>query len=71
MMQAQAMSFTFTVTFEDGGEEFDGLKLNQFGMHEVVDDVAFFVLRPPHPAAYRLVIYARDSDLDVIDHFYL
>jgi len=51
--------------FEDGEEEFDGFKLNQFAMHQIVDDVAVFVLRPPLRTTYRLIIYARDSDLEV------
>jgi len=43
----------------------DGLRLNQFGMHEVVDEVAVFVLRPPCRTTYRFIIYALDSDLEV------
>jgi len=67
-MQAHSLSFTHLLMFEDGEEEFDGFKLNQFAMHQTVDDVAVFVLRPPLRTTYRLIIYARDSDLEVTPH---
>ena len=59
------MSFTYTLTFDDGVEYFDGVKLSQFAMHQVVDDVAVFTLRLPCCAVYRFIIYARHSALDV------
>ena len=64
-LQVQALSFTFTLAFEDGDEDCDGLRLSQFGMHEIVDDVALFSLRLPRPSSYRFIVYARDSDLEV------
>ena len=45
--QAVNLAFTFTLTYEDGGEEFRGTKLNRFGMQELVDNVSFFTIRPP------------------------
>jgi len=65
------MWFTFKLTLEDGQEKLADLKLNQFGMHHIVDNVAFFVLRPPRRATYRFIIYARDSDLPVVFLVYL
>jgi len=69
VIRAQALSFTFTLSLEDGAEDLDGLRLSQFGMHQIVDHVAFFTLRPPRRANYRFIIYARDSDLEVMYWF--
>lgn len=66
-LQATALSFTFTLTLDNGKEDFDGTKLNNFGMHEMIDNVAFFTLRPPQKALYRFIIYAKDTDLEVMD----
>ena len=65
-MQACTLSFTCTLSFDDGVECFEGVKLSQFTMHEVVDGVAVFLLRLPCPAVYRLIIYARHSELDIV-----
>lgn len=59
-MKSDALAFTFTLAYDDGREEFQGTKLNRFGMQEMVDNVSFFTIRPPEKGSYRLIIYAKD-----------
>ena len=65
VVQVGDLSFTFMLTFDDDSDDFGGVKLNRFALHEIIDNVAYFVLRPPQSASYRFIIYARDSHLDV------
>lgn len=62
VVQMQSLAFTFTLTQEDGQEDYRGIKLNRFGMQEMVDNVSFFTIRPPEKGSYRLIIYAKDLD---------
>jgi len=72
LLQDGTLSFTFTLSFDDGLEQYDGLKLSQFAMHQVIEDVAVFTVRLPCSALYRLVIYARHSShLDVKPHIFV
>ena len=57
---AKTLAFTFTLSYEKGGDEFQGTKLNRFGMQEMVENVSFFTLRPPRKDEYHLIIYAKD-----------
>lgn len=61
-VKAKQLAFTFTLSYDDGKEEFQSMKLNRFGMQEMVDNVSFFTIRPPEKAAYRLIIYAKDLE---------
>lgn len=61
--KAGSLAFTFTLSAGDGREEYRGVKLNRYGMQEMVDNVSFFTLRPPEPGSYRLIIYAKDLDV--------
>jgi len=63
--QAQALAFTFTLSYDNGKEEFQGVKLNRFGMQEMVENVSYFTIRPPEKSSYRLIIYAKDLDQQV------
>ena len=58
--RAHQLAFTFTLAYSDGREEYGSVKLNRFGMQEMVDNVTFFTIRPPEKASYRLIIYAKD-----------
>ena len=60
MTQAATLAFTFTLTYDDGREDYKGTKLSRFGMQEMVDNVSFFTIRPPERGQYRLIIYAKD-----------
>jgi hypothetical protein len=64
-VQAAALSFTFSLTFDSGDEEFNGIKLNNYGLHEMIDNAAYFTLRLPQEALYRFIIYAKDTDQEV------
>ena len=61
-IQVKSMRFTFNVTYDDGREEYEGIKLNRYGMQEVAGHVCFVNFRPPEKASYQLVIYAKDLD---------
>jgi len=64
-LQAAALAFTFTLAYDNGNEEFNGVKLNRFGMQEMVENVSYFTIRPPEKNSYRLIIYAKDLDQQV------
>jgi len=53
------------LAYDNGNEEFHGVKLNRFGMQEMVDNVSYFTIRPPEKSSYRLIIYAKDLDQQV------
>jgi len=59
------LAFTFTLAYDNGNEEFHGVKLNRFGMQEMVENVSYFTIRPPEKSSYRLIIYAKDLDQQV------
>jgi hypothetical protein len=59
------LSFTFSLCFDNGDEDLGGVLLNSYGMHTMVDNVAFFTLRLPTKALYRFIIYAKDTDMAV------
>jgi len=61
ILQVKHMKFTFSLTKEDGTDQFDGVKLNRFAMQELAGNVCYVTLRPPEKASYLLVIYAKDS----------
>ncbi|CAH1783747.1 unnamed protein product, partial [Owenia fusiformis] len=54
------IAFTFTLTFEDGREEYQGTKLTRYGMQEMVDNLSIFRLRTPEKGSYRFIIYAKE-----------
>jgi len=61
VLRADTLAFTFTLAYNDTGkEDFKGMKLNRFGMQEMVDNVSFLTIRPPEQGSYRLIIYAKD-----------
>lgn len=68
LLQAQGLAFTFTLSYDNGQEEFQGTKLNRFGMQEMVENISYFTIRPPERASYRLIIYAKDLDQQVMWH---
>jgi hypothetical protein len=61
-MKSNHLAFTFTLAYNDGNEEFKGIKLNRFGMQETVDHVSYFTIRPPEAGSFRLIIYAKDLE---------
>lgn len=61
MTKSNMLAFTFTIALDDGTEEYQGVKLNRFGMQEMVDNISFFTIRPPKCDSYRLIIYAKDT----------
>ena len=68
IIQASSLSFTSTLSLDGGVECFDGVKLSQFTLHEVLDGVAVFHLRLPCRDVYRLIIYTRHSHLDLVSY---
>jgi len=61
VLQAKHLKFTFSLTKEDGSDEFEGNKLNRFAMQELAGNVCYVTFRPPEKASYLLIIYAKDS----------
>jgi hypothetical protein len=68
MLQAAALSFTFSLTLDNGEEEYNGVKLNNYGLHEMIDSAAYFTLRLPQKGLYRFIIYGKDTDQEVGVH---
>jgi hypothetical protein len=64
-LQAATLSFTFSLTLDDGEEEYNGVKLTNYGLHEMIDNTAYFTLRLPQKGLYRFIIYGKDSDQEV------
>ncbi|KAL8579137.1 hypothetical protein ACOMHN_036076 [Nucella lapillus] len=56
-----AVAFNFTLQFENGEEEYEGVKLNRFGMQDKENGVATFNLRLPVSASYIIFIYAKED----------
>ncbi|XP_050399570.1 hillarin isoform X2 [Patella vulgata] len=59
--QKLAVTFNFTICFENGEEEYRGVKLNRYGMQESVGSIASFRLRLPIKGSYILYIYAKED----------
>ena len=60
-LRADSLAFTFTLAYKDSDkEDFNGMKLDRFGMQEMVDNVSFLTIRPPQQGSFRLIIYAKD-----------
>jgi hypothetical protein len=59
---AKSLRFTFNLTYEDGREQYQNIKLNRFAMQELVAAVAYLTVRLPEKGAYQMVIYAKDLD---------
>ena len=58
--KSDMLAFTFTLAYDDGREEYKDIKLNRFGMQEMLDNVSYFTIRPPEQGSYRLILYAKD-----------
>ncbi|BFY97405.1 hypothetical protein BsWGS_00445 [Bradybaena similaris] len=65
-----AVAFNFTIQFEDGNEEFNGVKLNRYGMQESSGRIASFSLRLPVQGSYILYIYAKEDTPENKDNVY-
>ncbi|XP_052771924.1 uncharacterized protein LOC128211311 [Mya arenaria] len=64
------VAFNFSIQFENGDEEYKGVKLNRYGMQESVGGVASFRLRLPQKGAYILYIYAKEDTPENKDNVY-
>jgi hypothetical protein len=58
--RVKSLRFTFNLAKEDGTDSYSGVKLNHFGMQEVVGNICYVTVRPPQKGSYLLVIYAKD-----------
>jgi len=62
--------FTFSLSYDEGEGRFvdslRGIQLNQYGMHETVDNIAHFRIRLPRAGTFRLSVFAGDVT-DCID----
>lgn len=65
-----AVGFNFTIQFEDGIEEYNGIKLNRFGLQESVGGIASFSLRLPVSGSYMLFIYAKEDTPETKENVY-
>uniref|UniRef100_A0A0B7AF40 Transglutaminase-like domain-containing protein n=1 Tax=Arion vulgaris TaxID=1028688 RepID=A0A0B7AF40_9EUPU len=65
-----AVAFNFTIQFEDGNEEYNGVKLNRFGLQESSGRIASFSLRLPVQGSYILYIYAKEDTPENKDNVY-
>lgn len=54
--------FSYALTRDNGKEDFQGIKLDRYGMQRFEGDEAIFSIRLPEKGAYRLVIYAKHPD---------
>ena len=68
--RGNTIAFTFTLAYEDGREEYQGTKLNRFGMQEMVDNISNFRLRPPEVGNYQVIIYAKDVTIETKEGVY-
>lgn len=64
------VAFNFSVQFENGDEEYRGIKLNRYGMQESVGGVASFRLRLPKKGSFILYIYAKEDTPENKDNVY-
>lgn len=55
------LRFSFTIHSEGGHEDYQGTKLNKYGMMESKDSVASFRFRLPEQGTYVVYIYAKDE----------
>jgi len=65
-----AVAFNFTIQFEDGNEEYGGVKLNKYGLQESSGRIASFSLRLPVEGSYILYIYAKEDTPENKDNVY-
>lgn len=65
-----AVAFNFTIQFEDGVEEYKGVKLNRYGMQENSGRISSFSLRLPVTGSYILYIYAKEDTVENKDNVY-
>ncbi|ESO90318.1 hypothetical protein LOTGIDRAFT_218011 [Lottia gigantea] len=65
-----AVTFNFTICFENGEEEYRGVKLNRYGMQESVGNISSFRLRLPIKGSYILYIYAKEDTPENKDNVY-
>ena len=65
-----AVAFNFTIQFEDGNEEYAGVKLNRYGLQESSGRIASFSLRLPVQGSYILFIYAKEDTPENKDNVY-
>lgn len=65
-----AVAFNFSIQFENGDEEFRGVKLNRYGMQESVGGIASFRLRLPERGSYILYVYAKEDTPENKDNVY-
>ena len=65
-----SVAFNFTVQYENGDEEYRGVKLNRYGMQESVGGIASFRLRLPERGSYILYIYAKEDTPENKDNVY-
>ncbi|XP_033757635.1 uncharacterized protein LOC117340002 [Pecten maximus] len=63
-------AFNFTIQYENSEEEFQGMKLNRYGMHESVGGIGSFRLRLPEKGSYILYIYAKEDTPENTDNVY-
>lgn len=59
--QRRLLAFNFSIQMEDGTEEYNGVKLNRYGMQESSNGIASFRLRLPATGSYVLYIYAKED----------
>ncbi|CAG5135476.1 unnamed protein product [Candidula unifasciata] len=65
-----AVAFNFTIQFEDGNEEYKGVKLNRYGLQESSGRIASFTLHLPVEGSYILYIYAKEDTPENKDSVY-
>ncbi|XP_055889743.1 uncharacterized protein LOC106068552 [Biomphalaria glabrata] len=65
-----AVAFNFTIQFEDGNEEYNGVKLSRYGLQESSGRIASFSLRLPVAGSYILYIYAKEDTPENKDNVY-
>ena len=64
------VAFNFSIQFENGDEEYKGIKLNRYGEQESVGGIASFRLRLPQKGSYILYIYAKEDTPENKDNVY-
>ncbi|XP_029644723.1 uncharacterized protein LOC115218879 [Octopus sinensis] len=68
--QRRPLAFNFSIQFEDGREEYKGIKINRYGMQESSNGIASFRLRLPVTGSYVLYIYAKEDTPENKDNVY-
>ncbi|KAK3603019.1 hypothetical protein CHS0354_037766 [Potamilus streckersoni] len=64
------VAFNFSIQFENGVEEYKGVKLNRYGLQESVGGIASFRLRLPQRGSYIIYIYAKEDTPENKDTVY-